>query len=586
MLLNAKKLNINTLLDGAEPLTFLIGAGCSVDPPSNLLDGQEMMNEIIRYFCHPSEIDQLLKIQNLRFEQLIEILQDRGDHDLNCLKYYEECDKPNINHFFLAKKIKEGHFVMSTNFDLLIEQALLESGIPRYEIVPVITRQDFEKFNNPVELYQRGKKGVYKIHGSTKNFITEESTQKSLVATIQSFGQFKEGMNIFQIEPFKRPLFENISKDRNLIIMGYSGSDDFDIVPTLKLLENLKSIVWINHVKRTENIVLVREIKKQKEQFLRKLDHIEVILTDIKQMNEHIPIYLVNADTSKLIREVLKAKKLISVENFSLKPAVWFEKNVSPSNELIQFHNSYRIYKLANQFDAAERCLKNVLRLAEESDDLPAQFVANNNLGVLYLFKGSSEAFEWFNSALGLCDQLKDNEKKAFTLINIGGYFIKQKEHDKAQIWYEKASTLINELESKRLKSLFYTGMGAIYSAHENFNQAHQNFMQALEIDKERGNLPDQAIIYNNLAFLETKKEKFPEALEFYHLSLKIDTLLGNLKEKAYRLNNIGKVHFLLGNETEALKFLEEAYLLFIRLGLEDTREALLIKKNIDELKN
>ena len=30
--------------------------------------------------------------------------------------------------------------------------------------------------------------------------------------------------------------------------MGYSGSDDFDVVPTLKILKNIKNIIWLNFV--------------------------------------------------------------------------------------------------------------------------------------------------------------------------------------------------------------------------------------------------------------------------------------------------------------------------------------------------
>lgn len=44
--------------------------------------------------------------------------------------------------------IKKGHFVMTTNFDFLIEYALLQSNIEKKDIIPVITKQDFENYNN------------------------------------------------------------------------------------------------------------------------------------------------------------------------------------------------------------------------------------------------------------------------------------------------------------------------------------------------------------------------------------------------------------------------------------------------------
>ncbi len=188
-----------------------------------------------------------MDLEQLRFEGLVEIFRDRLDHELKVIDYYGESDKPNVQHFFLAEMIKKGHFVMTTNFDFLIEYALVQSGVSKNDVVPVITKEDFQKYKNPSDWFEKGKKMVYKIHGSTKNAITDEDTKDSLVATLQAFGSNKEGLNVFQVEPFKRPLFDNISKSRSLVIMGYSGCDDFDVVPTLMVLKNLKNVIWINY---------------------------------------------------------------------------------------------------------------------------------------------------------------------------------------------------------------------------------------------------------------------------------------------------------------------------------------------------
>ena len=199
-------------------LTFLVGAGCSLDAPSCLPAGRSIMDAIINYTCAESEIQKILELKELRFEQLEEIIRDRIDSELKVIDYYGQCDKPNLQHFFLADMIKKGHFVMTTNFDFLIEHALLQSNVPKKEIIPVITEQDFTEYDNPQELFRKGKKTVYKIHGSTKNIITAESTKDSLVATIQAFGSNKEGLNAFQVQPFQRKMFDNISNSRSLVV--------------------------------------------------------------------------------------------------------------------------------------------------------------------------------------------------------------------------------------------------------------------------------------------------------------------------------------------------------------------------------
>ena len=145
----------------------------------------------------------------------------------------------------------------------MIEHALLQIGIPKEELKIIITQKNFEKYIDPENLYLRGLKTLYKIHGSKKNLIKAKDTSTTLVATIQAFGSNKEGLNVFQVEPFKREVFENISKNRSFIIMGYSGSDDFDVVPTLKALKNIKNVIWINYMKDDGNKAHIFEINEE-----------------------------------------------------------------------------------------------------------------------------------------------------------------------------------------------------------------------------------------------------------------------------------------------------------------------------------
>ena len=65
-------LKIEDLFKAENKLTFLVGAGCSVDPPSCLPDGHKMMDAIIRYTCAETEIDKILELKELRFEGLVE----------------------------------------------------------------------------------------------------------------------------------------------------------------------------------------------------------------------------------------------------------------------------------------------------------------------------------------------------------------------------------------------------------------------------------------------------------------------------------------------------------------------------------
>ncbi len=276
-------INIYKLLKEDQKITFLVGAGCSVDTPSNLPAGRSMMDAIIKYVCAESEVEKISNLEELRFEALIEIVKDKIDEDLKIIDFYGLCDKPNNQHFFFADMIKKGHYVMTTNFDFLIEYALLNLNVPKEEIVCVITKEDFKKYCDPGDLKLQGKKLLYKIHGSTRNLLTGEDTRQSLITTIQAFGSNKESLNVFQVEPFKRPVFDNISKFRSLVVMGYSGSDDFDVIPTLKVFRDLNNVIWMNYIGNDDDQEDIIEIYEDFIKKTEKLDKINEILIEIKR---------------------------------------------------------------------------------------------------------------------------------------------------------------------------------------------------------------------------------------------------------------------------------------------------------------
>ena len=92
------RLSIRDLFTDNLDLTFLIGAGCSVDPPSCQPEARTMMEAIIKYTCAESEIEKILKLKNLRFETLLEIIRDTVDPDLRIIDYYGLCEIPNNHH--------------------------------------------------------------------------------------------------------------------------------------------------------------------------------------------------------------------------------------------------------------------------------------------------------------------------------------------------------------------------------------------------------------------------------------------------------------------------------------------------------
>ncbi|MFX1354885.1 MAG: tetratricopeptide repeat protein, partial [Promethearchaeota archaeon] len=561
-------LTIKDLITPEAKLTFLVGAGCSIDPPSCLPAGKAMMDAIIDYTCAESEIGKIKKLEDLRFEQLIEIIRDRLDPQLKVIDFYGLCDKPNIQHYFLSEMMKNGQFVFTTNFDFLIEYALQYLGVLKENIKIVITKNDFEQAKSPQELFSQGIKTLYKIHGSTKNIIKEESTRDSLIATIQAFGANKEGENVFQLESFKQPAFVNLTKGRSLVVMGYSGSDDFDIVPTLKVLEQIQDIIWINYVHEDGGKELIYEIQREDINNYKKLPKVDQILVDIKRMNYTKRVLRVDVNTGRMVKELIPTQIKEKLEPFSLDVRDWLSSNLKSPNKFIKLFIPYKIYFDFNIYKDAMSILNKILMISGQNNSLRWNSFALNEMGLIYKAQGNfPEALKRYEEALHIDEQSGNLSGKAANLSNIGMIFRAQGNYPDALKHFNKALQIFEQLGDLSRKAVLLNNIGEINEAQGNYLKALQHYEEALNIDEQLGNLRGKAIRLNNIGVIYKAQGNYPEAIKSFEEALNIDEQLGNLRGKAIRLNNIGLIYKVQGNYLEALNRYEEALRIDEQLG-------------------
>ncbi|MHA1478205.1 MAG: SIR2 family protein, partial [Promethearchaeota archaeon] len=400
-------LNINELISEEEKLTFLVGAGASVESPSQLPAASEVIKALIKFSCSKSEIDKILKIQDLPFEILSGIILESLD-DVKFLDFYQESDKPNLGHFVLAEMIKKGAFIITTNFDYLLEYALLQSDIPKKKIIPVITEKDYERFSDPEKLYRSGKFPVYKIHGSPKNIITGEDTRKSFINTLRLIGLNQTRNNIIQLEPYKAQFLEKTSSERTLIIIGYSGRNDYDLISTFKIMDDLNNLIWINHVSDSKAKEELYEFNIPKSSKLSGMDDLDQQLSDIKRLNEAVNVYRLNVNTPKFLGKLLKKKEELSKDKFDINIMEWLKSNVNEPNELTKLHISNKIYFETKNYKDSLRCLEKIYKISEDSGDNQWKAISLMEMGIIsYNQTNYKDALEWLRKALQIQIKIK-----------------------------------------------------------------------------------------------------------------------------------------------------------------------------------
>ncbi len=581
-------LKINDFFNEIDKFTFLVGAGCSIDSPSNLPAGFAMMEALIEHTCHQSEwkgIIELMKSGQLRFETLVEIIRDQLDPTLELIDFYGMCDKPNIQHFFLADMLIKGHFVMTTNFDHLIEYALNHSGIPLGDIVPIITREDFERYTDPYELLNQGKKLVYKVHGSPTNLITKQSTKDSLIATIQAFGSNKEAENVFQLESFKQPAFENITKERSLVVIGYSGSDDFDIVPTLAVLRQLKNVIWINY---SNDIKMgneqIYEINENTSQSLNKLDlnlkKVVQILLKIWQARNTEHVYLVNVNTSTLAEELIESKPKLSVEDFSLQPTAYLNRIYPDVEDALKFYIPYKIYIDKDLYDNALPCLKKLLRVAEDTDDKNWKILTLNNIGELYHSIGNyADALTNLENALELAKNLGSIfgiNIKSTIFNNLATVYSSRRDYPAAINYYKDAARILRQNGNLHGTMVNLNNVGDIYRTQDRFPEALKYYEEALDIANQIGDINARGLILNNSGTMYVSQRNYLEAEKRYNEALKISKQLGDRSLNSSCLLNIGNLRRIQGNTQEASRLFNEALIIAEEIGDVEAKSSIL----------
>ena len=221
---------------------FLTGAGISLSPPSNIPDGGAIIKILLKWISKDDndyeKLENYLYGENktslfdfLRFELLLEKIHQFEPSILDMLSILEQGGFANTNHYFLAAMLKKDATVLTTNFDNRIEEACEDIGYtPKSLYLPKM-----KNFNS-------GEKYNYiKLHGT---FPRLDSVNKNIpVGMLTQIG--KTGFGFHSLKEFNIYIEQEL-RDKTLVVLGYSASDSFDVVPLLENIE-FKKIIWLDY---------------------------------------------------------------------------------------------------------------------------------------------------------------------------------------------------------------------------------------------------------------------------------------------------------------------------------------------------
>ena len=221
-----------------KDIVFLCGAGISIDSPTYIPTVNNFILESLKECSASQEIIEKIKemfhFVNYRFEALVHSINKMCDKDLKLSQLFSSKSFNKV-HFFLSKMLENGSCILTTNFDNCIENAIAFNN-DEYLLKKRYVYEGFDLSKSITDFSNC----LIKIHGSQP---LNNSQNTELVISIAALAKTS---NAFSNFPYWKQSLLNMLKDKTVVVLGYSCSDDFDIYPILKLSQ-LKKIIWLNY---------------------------------------------------------------------------------------------------------------------------------------------------------------------------------------------------------------------------------------------------------------------------------------------------------------------------------------------------
>lgn len=553
-----------------------VGAGISYNSGVPTVD--ILVDELLKLLSLSKRDKQFFLNKKYPFEGIMEIIKSVVSID----RFLEIFNVTEIstNHQLIAKIVKAGYIkiICTTNFDTLIEQALKNENV-LFKKVSTLNQLRSIKLSSH--------KGVilFKLHGCIEN-------KRELSITIKNVAN---RYNIFGIQNILRQLFF-IKSHKNILFLGYSFSDYFDINPEIqRFYASDKKIVIVNHSKninvgKTAPISSMSLFKNYKNGIIAN-QNTDLFLKFIEEkMLYEKPLLTANNKykwiqclniwakqdlcKSQLNCKILCGKLMSKIGHYdySLKYYKAAQKmNILKNekyNSAIINADLGRIYLVKGDYNKSRYYLNLARNYFLRVNNLSNYGKSLGDIGSAYRNQGKYNiALKFQKQALDIAEKIKDKIEIQNCLISMGNIYLSLNEYSTVKYYYKKAINLVKKTGDKTNEIILLNSLASVYIKTRKFSLAKSYLKQALNLVKKINNSRIHSGIMGSYGALYKSMGKFSHSLKSCNKALALCTD-PNIKAKI--LKNMGETYFEIGEHENAEKYLLEAKMLFKQIDLRD----------------
>lgn len=223
--------------------------------------------------------------------------------------------------------------------------------------------------------------------------------------------------------------------------------------------------------------------------------------------------------------------------------------------------------------DSAAAEARKVVALASKKGFRRQEALAYDILAEVMRVKGKMEELRRFDSSLtNLAVQLKDTSLLLSSRNRMGVYLLEQGRTSEAADYFLSALQIKLEREQSLKTAEVYSNLGSVYMALSKKDQAMEWFVKSLRLYEKLGNDRGLGETYSNISSLYYLMNRVDDAIAFQNKSIFHRTRQNDIQGLIIPHINIGQLYILKDSSSLALYHLKEAVSLAERVGLAPLR--------------
>jgi len=561
--------SLRTLLSIPRRVAILAGSGISIASglPSGMEFNAQLISALSRNLSSRRDLAHCLitkdQTTGVRFEQIIECLSVCTPDWTDVFDIFDGLVFPNELHRWAATALAKGSAVFTTNFDSLIEAAF---GSLRAQGARPLRAVFEEGVSGSAEtsfddcLRSPYTPCLYKLHGSIRRLVATNSNELTLKATDRSsiraiLTRIGDRTARFGLPPASSAVFTNQLRNRLLLVLGYSGLDDFDVLPTLSAhAGDLKGVIWIAH--RNQPAALSRSNLSIPKALRLALKRASVPMFVIKGCTHEI-VQLPKMDlpnqlrtTSKPIKDIFPWLCQIDRPERELLIGMIFEAANDPRHALISYQNAVQLSLRGRSYGLLSIARRRVANVLASQSEYRKAFAA---------IKVSIKA-----------DRSRDQNALADDYSLASDIYWRRGRYDVALKFATDAYRIHRRLPSAEGAANDLTRMANVHWMKGALNDAARLERAAIRTNRRLNRKLEVARGLITLGSILRSKARYDEALTALQEAKDLHSTLRDEIGLASTLNNLGSVYLDMGDLTTARRYYVQARDLNEKLGVSD----------------